>query len=103
MANDVVADAALAGGARAGGYDEVVGVVLFDLIDGDLVVAVDLHPAGGVDFTDPLDQVVGERVVVVDEDDHGQKLCCRRDFVNRGGCDRWGEGLKRWWKGVRIE
>ena len=45
-----------------------------DLVNGYLVVAVDAQVQPGIDFTQPLNEVVCERVVVVDEEDHAQEV-----------------------------
>jgi hypothetical protein len=43
-----------------------------DLVDRHLVVAENLQPDVRIQLAQALHQVVGERVVVVDEDDHGE-------------------------------
>ena len=48
-----------------------VGLQRRDLVERDLVVADDLQVERRVDLAEPLDEVVGERVVVVDQEDHG--------------------------------
>jgi hypothetical protein len=45
--------------------------------DGDLVVAMDLHLH--VHLAQILDEVVGEGIVVVDDQQHGRKRAWRRD------------------------
>ncbi len=65
----VVGDAGLFGAARAGRDDDVGGLEGFDFVDGGFVVAKDHHGARRVELADALDEVVGKRVVVVDEDD----------------------------------
>src|SRR5258706_5976327 len=74
MLDDVVGDAAFLGRTGAGGDDDVGGPKLFDFGDGHLVVAKDLHRALGVDLAEPLDEVVGEGVVVIDENDHDKSV-----------------------------
>ena len=41
-----------------------------DLVERDLVVAADLDRERRVDFPQPLHEVVGERIVVIDQQDH---------------------------------
>ena len=41
-----------------------------DLVERDLIVADDFQVDARVDLAEPLDQVVGERVVIVDQEDH---------------------------------
>lgn len=66
--DDVVGEAGFARGAGAGGDENAVGVEFFDAGEGDLVVAVDLH--GNVHFAQVLDEVVGERIVVIEHEHH---------------------------------
>ena len=73
VADDVVADAAFAGSAGAGGDDDVSRLQVLDLLDGDFVVAEDFDCLPGADFAQLLDEVVGEGIVIVDEDDHRGK------------------------------
>ena len=49
---------------------------------GNLVVAVNLDLQPAVNFPKPLDEVVGERVVVIDEENHGGRT---RAAANRFG------------------
>ncbi len=56
------------GGSRAGGDDEAVGGVLFEgLLRSEHIVAQDDRI--GAELTQVLDQVEGERVVVVEDED----------------------------------
>ena len=59
------------GRAGAGRDDDVRGLQAAISSRRDLVVADDLHRQGRVDLPEPLHEVVGERVVVVDQEDHG--------------------------------
>ena len=45
---------------------------VLDLIDRDLVVAKDLDFQPGRNLAQPLDEVVGEAVVVIDQDEHAR-------------------------------
>ena len=63
------ADACLLGRAGAGGDADVVGLELFDLVQRHLVIAADFHD--GSHLAEVLDEVVGEGVVVVDDEEHG--------------------------------
>ena len=71
VADDVIGDAPLARRAGAGGDDDVRGPEIRDLIDRDLVIAEDLHLQPGRNFAKFLHQVVGERIVVIDQNEHG--------------------------------
>src|SRR5204862_547727 len=66
------ADAGLVGRARARREHDALGRQLQDLGDADLVVAEDL--AGGAELAQVVDEVIGEAVVVIDEDEHGPGL-----------------------------
>ena len=48
------------------------GLRLEDLVDRDLIVAKDLDVERRIDLAQPLHEVVGERIVVVDDEDHGE-------------------------------
>ena len=72
VADDIVAHAAFFGSAGAGADDQVRGVQRFDLFDADLVVAKNLDGGLRRNFAEGLDQVVGEAVVIIDEDQHGE-------------------------------
>jgi hypothetical protein len=45
----------------------------FDLLDGQLVVAIDLNLRA--QLSQVLDKVVGKRIVVVEDEDHGELQC----------------------------
>ena len=64
-------NAGLVGRAGAGRNDQVRRPPGLDLLQRDLVVAVDLQLQRRVELAQPLHEVVGERVVVVDQQDHG--------------------------------
>ena len=69
--------AGLFGSAGAGGDDEVCWAAATVeprcFIGGDLVVADDVDFDGRIDLAQPLDKVVREGVVVVDQEDHRGK------------------------------
>lgn len=76
--DDLARHAGLARGAGPGGDDHVRRLERPRLGDGDLVVADDADAqrvgvlaAGDEQLPDPLHEVVGEAVVVVEEEDHG--------------------------------
>src|SRR3954471_3393552 len=72
--DDLEADAGRVGRARAGRDDDAVGAPLEQLVDRRAVVAHDVDLAA--QLAQVLDEVVGERVVVVDDQDtHGQSGC----------------------------
>ena len=84
------ADAGLVGRAGAGREHDGLGVHGHHLVDGDLVVAAhgELRPQ----LADVVDEVVGEAVVVID-DENGHGLCClilraRMQDWTQGGLDR---------------
>ena len=58
--------------ARAGGDADVVGLEPRDLIQRDLIIATDFHD--GTHFAEVLDEIVGEGIVVVDDQEHGIKV-----------------------------
>ena len=57
--------------ARAGRDDQVRRILAFDFVERDLVVAMDFEIEGRINLAEPLHEVVGERIVVVDQEDHG--------------------------------
>ena len=64
-------NARLVGSARAGRDDQMRRLSGFDFVERDLVVAVDLQIERRIDFAQPLHEVVGERIVIVDQQNHG--------------------------------
>src|SRR5436190_4494120 len=60
--------------AGTGRDNQVAGLFGGDLVASNLIITMDLDFDRRVDFTQPLDEVVGERVVVVDEQDHRAKI-----------------------------
>ena len=68
FADGVATDAGFGGGAGAGGDDDFFGGELGDVGGGNLVVA--LHEQVGSEFAEILDEVVGEGIVVIDDEDH---------------------------------
>lgn len=70
--------------AGAGGDDQSCGIQTKDFIDGDAIVAVDLH--FGPQISEILDEVVGEAVVIVDEDDHSPDFMIVRPLKSKGFC-----------------
>jgi hypothetical protein len=69
MANQIDADACILGRAGSGRDYDVLGRQLFDSSDGNLVVTANFDL--GSEFPKILDQVVGKRVVIVENEDHG--------------------------------
>jgi len=61
-------DTGFFGRARAGGDDDAIGLAADDVVDGDFVVAMDFDLA--TELAEVLGEVVGEGVVVVEEEDH---------------------------------
>src|SRR5438309_8604214 len=65
-------NASLGGRTRARRDNDSLGLSFENLIDGDLIVAEDLNVEPRIDLAQPLDKVVRERVVVIDDEDHGE-------------------------------
>src|SRR3954453_17184744 len=79
-AGDGEAEARLVGGARAGRDDDALVGPLEQAVGVGLVVAEDLDV--GAQLPQVLDEVVGEAVVVVDdEESHGQPRCCTASSI----------------------
>src|SRR5581483_803580 len=73
-----------AGFARRAGPrrdDQVRWLLGGDLIERDLVVAMHFQIERRVDFTQPLHEVVGERIVIVDKQDHAPDTNCRKRLI----------------------
>ena len=68
---DVVGHPRILGTAGSGTDQDAVGGELVDLVDGERVVAVD--DGLGTELTEVLDEVVDERVVVVDHENAGAR------------------------------
>jgi hypothetical protein len=66
-------NAGLAGRARAGREQNALGLERLDLFDGQFVVAMDLDL--GAQFSQVLHKVVGKRIVVVEDENHGEFQC----------------------------
>ncbi len=78
------ADAGFGRRAGAGGEDDPLGIERGHLVDGDLVVAHDLHHRAFL--ADIVDEVEGEAVVIVDDQEHRAGLpLFRADTDSRGG------------------
>jgi hypothetical protein len=71
VADDLVGDTTFARGAGAGGDDNMGGIQLGHLIDGDFIIAKNLEGHLWSNLAELLHEVVGERVVVIDQHDHG--------------------------------
>jgi hypothetical protein len=84
-------NARLAGRARPGRNDEVRGLFRGDLVAGDLIVAMDLDVERRVDLSQPLDEVVGEAVVVVNQKDNRGLVSCQLESIvlSTEYPDRW--------------
>ena len=68
-ANQFDADAGFARSAGAGRNDDALGAEGGDLVESDLVVAADEELLAHL--AEDLGQVVGERIIIVDEEEHG--------------------------------
>ena len=74
-----VRDPGLSRGARPRRDDQVGRVPGLDLVEADLVIADDQDVEAGVDLAEPLDQVIGERVVIVDQHDREVRAVVEKD------------------------
>lgn len=72
----------MVGVGRAGGNDDGFGFQGEGFFDGDFIVAADIHARPQIPQI--LDEVVGEAVVIVDEEDHGESYGARRQGMARG-------------------
>lgn len=77
-ADQVEADACVIGVARAGGNDDAFRGCLQDIFDADLVIAMD--DSLDAQIPEILDQVVGEAVIIIDQDE------CHNPIVIPGRC-----------------
>jgi hypothetical protein len=77
MANQLDTDTGLLGSAGARRNQDALGVKGLDFADGDLVVAANFD--FGTQFSEVLDEVVGERVVVVENENHRVILAAFKD------------------------
>jgi len=68
VANERNQNASLGRCARAGREQDAVGLERGNLLDGEFIVAMDLDL--GAQFSKILDEVVGKRIVVVENEDH---------------------------------
>ena len=68
-------DAGLAGRAGPGRKQDPLRLQGFDFVHGELVVAADID--FGTQLAQILDEVVGEGVVVVEDEDHGRTSVAR--------------------------
>ena len=76
-ADDFVRQARFTRRARAGRNQDAFRFELFDLIERDLIVAMHLHIHAH--FAEVLDEVVGERIVIIDDQQHARsKGNCRQ-------------------------
>ena len=75
-ADQVHADAGLVRRAGAGREHDAGGLQRQRLVDRDLVVA--MHDAARAEIAQEVDEVVGEAVVVIDQEKHGGILAVRR-------------------------
>ena len=71
MPNHIATDPRIGGRAGPGGNDYFFGSELLDVGNGNLVVA--LHKELRTQFAKVLNEVVGERIVVIDDEDHASE------------------------------
>jgi len=82
-ADDVVGQAGFARRTRPGRNEDALRVELADLVNGNLVVAADFQ--GYLHLAQILDEIVGERIVIVYDQDH----------VSRESLTQTGENKRR--------
>src|SRR5580693_7383605 len=70
----LLGDSRLAGRAGPGRNNDPLRLQLPDLFDGDLIVARDTDFQTRINLAQSLDEVVGERVVVIQNEDHQSML-----------------------------
>ena len=71
MPNHIATDTGIGGRAGPGGNDDFFGSELLDVGNGNLVVT--LHKELRTKFAKVLNEVVGERIVVIDDEDHASE------------------------------
>ncbi len=69
--NHLATDPGIVGSAGTGRNTDAIRCFLVDFIESDLVIAMHLHFR--TQFSEVLDEVVGERIVVVDDKQHGRE------------------------------
>src|SRR5579859_1773485 len=79
-ADDFIGEAGFARGTGTGGNENAFGLQFADLVEGNLVVAMDLQIH--LHLTEVLDEVIGERIVIVYDQNHGRKLLHGCGFGN---------------------
>ena len=67
-------------GTWAWRHDDVRSVLCGNSIQSDGIIAIDFHGNHRIEFTESLDQIVSEGVVIVDDDDH-ERLPSHLGFV----------------------
>ena len=92
-------DAGLAGRAGAGREQDAFGLECLDLVDGELVVTANYDFC--TQLAKVLDKVVGEGIVVVEDEDHGLKSSVARHLRWGGRCASLVRA-SRWFSGMRI-
>ena len=73
--DNVVGDACLNGRAWSRRNDQVRRMPSLDLVERHLVVADHPQLDRRIDLAEPLNEVVGERIVVIDQKNHEQSAC----------------------------
>ena len=74
MADEIERDTRFVGSAGSRRQDDLARSHLFDLFQSHLIVATDLHLFSSL--PNVLNEVEGERVVIVKNEDHDQLLSC---------------------------
>ena len=55
-----------------------------DLVERDLIIAMDFHFDRRIDLANPLDEVVRKRVVIIDQENHGAIVAAPRQILYGG-------------------
>jgi hypothetical protein len=81
MADQFDADAGFLRSTGSGGNDDALGAHRLDLSDGHLVVAANLNL--GAQFAKVLDEVISERIVVIEDEDHRVIVAVKKQVSER--------------------
>src|SRR5215467_9081690 len=78
-------DAGVGGHSGPGRYHQARGLQFPNALDGDLIVAI--HNRFGTQLTQVLNQVIGKRIIVVDDQKHSSSRCTlpeTEDYISTG-------------------
>ena len=80
--DDLFRNARFARSAWSGRDDDSIGTQGRDFVERNLIISDDAHVKRGIDLTQSLHEVVGERVVVVDQQDHSLTIAQLREYFH---------------------